>query len=120
MTQPNTSSPKDASPDERRSRRLALPGVLVAIDAPQLAPKPWAVDALDINAGGLGLVLPEELPNGMRVELSFRLSEDIEFARLPAEVRHKWGSSGGVAFLEWPDHERLRLLEYLVQRFEDE
>lgn len=104
--------------DERRSRRLPIPGVLVAIDAPRVAPEPWAVDAIDLNANGLGLVLPEELPNGLVVELSFELNERVSFSRLPAEVRHRWGSSGGVCFRDWPDSERLKLLEYLVRRFE--
>jgi len=104
--------------EERRSRRLPIPGVLVAIDAPQVAPKPWAVDGLDVNADGLGLVLPAEIPEGIRVELSFKLADGAEFSRLPATVRHQWGSSGGVCFDAWSDGERLKLLEYLVRRFE--
>jgi len=104
--------------EERRSRRLPIPGVLVAIDAPGIAPQPWAVDGLDVNADGLGLVLPADLPEGVRVELSFQLAEGTQFSRLPATVRYQWGSSGGVRFDAWPDSERLKLLEYLVRRFE--
>ncbi len=104
--------------DERRSRRLPIHGVLVAIDAPGVSPEPWAVDGLDLNADGLGLVLPAEIPEGIRVELSFKLAEATEFSRLPATVRHQWGSSGGVCFEAWPDGDRLRFLEYLVKRFE--
>ncbi len=104
--------------EERRSRRLPIHGVLVAIDAPEVTAEPWAVDGLDVNADGLGLVLPAELPEGVRVELSFELAAGMAFSRLPAVVRHQWGSSGGVCFEAWPDKDRLKLLEYLVRRFE--
>ena len=116
MTEPRSTSDHE----ERRSRRLPIPGVLVAIDAPHVAPRHWAVDALDLNADGLGLVLPSELPEGTRVELSFQLAGSVEFSRLPAMVRHKWGTCGGVCFEAWDDTERLKLLEYLVRRFETE
>ncbi len=75
------------------------------------------VDAIDLNANGLGLVLPPELLEGTRVLLSFRLDEH-EFSRLPAMVRHKLGVSGGVRFEPWPERERLKLLEFLVRVYE--
>lgn len=111
----------DVGPPSRRSRRrLPIHGVLVAIDAPEVSAEHWVVDALDINADGLGLVLPPELPEGTLVELTFKLRDDAVFARMPAMVRHQMGSSGGVRFDEWPQLERLKLLEHLVDQYESE
>ena len=104
----------------RRSRRVAIPGVLVAIDAPSISDQPWVADAIDVNANGLGLVLPPELPEGTEVQLSFRLTADLELSRVPAIVRHREGLSGGVVFTDWPTEDRLRLLEFLVQVYESE
>ncbi|NJL27438.1 MAG: PilZ domain-containing protein [Thermoanaerobaculia bacterium] len=97
----------------RRGKRRPIAGVLVAIDAPEVAERPWVVDAIDVSADGMGLVLPPELPEGTRVELSFKL-DAAEFARLPATVTHRMGTSGGVRFDPWPDADRLRFLEFLV------
>jgi len=104
----------------RRSRRIAIPGVLVAVDAPGIAAEPWVVDALDVSPTGLGLMLPPELPEGTEVLLSFKLDEELDFSRLPATVQHREGtSSGGVRFDRWPDSERLKLLEFLVRYYEE-
>ena len=106
--------------DEARPRRQRrnIHGVLVAIDAPQLAEQPWVVDAIDINANGMGLVLPPEMEEGTEVMLSFKLDDSIEFSRVPAAVRHQVSATGGVAFLPWPSPERLKLLEFLVAWYE--
>lgn len=104
--------------DPRRTLRLAIPETLVAIDAPSVSPEPWVVSAIDINSGGLGLILPEELEEGTPVELSFQLGGD-KFARVPALVRHRFSfGSGGVAFAPWPVEDRQRFLEYLVAAYE--
>lgn len=102
----------------RRERRHPMHGVFVAIDAPGVAPEPWVVDAIDINAHGLGLVMPPELEEGTKVRLSFKLEAGLEFSRLPATVLHRLGNSGGVRFANWPDRERLKLLEFLVRLYE--
>lgn len=112
---PETTPPQ---PSRRRVRRRPMHGVLVAIDAPQVAEKPWVVDAIDINANGVGLVLPPEIPEGTEVFLSFALDEEAEFSRVPATVLHQMSSSGGVRFATWSDADRLRLLEYLVRVYE--
>lgn len=104
----------------RRTRRTQIHGVLVAIDAPAVAPEPWIVDAIDVNADGLGLVLPPELPEGTRVLLSFQLGDELDFSRLPATVLHHFGTGGGVRFEPWPDAARLKLLEHLVRLYETE
>ncbi len=109
--------PQEAS--GRRAKRLPIGDLLVAVDAPEVAAEPWVVDAFDINSLGLGLVLPPELAEGTRVFLSFRLAEDVEFSRLPAVVSHQLGVSGGVRFESWPVEERVRLLEYLIEVYEE-
>ncbi|MEM6454641.1 MAG: PilZ domain-containing protein [Acidobacteriota bacterium] len=112
--------PDDAPSDglgRRRSPRLPIRGVLVAVDAPSIANDPWVVDAIDVNADGMGLVLPPELPENTSVLLSFQL-DDLDFAQVPATVRHLRGSIGGVVFGAWPQDTRLQFLEYLVMRYE--
>jgi len=107
----NETSNEETMRSRRTRRRLPIHGVLVAIDAPHVADQHWVVDALDINADGLGLVLPPELPEGTAVELTFKLREDSVFSRMPALVRHQMGSSGGVRFEHWPESERIKLLD---------
>ncbi len=104
----------------RRSRRRPIPGTLVAIEAPAVSDSHWAVDAVDVNADGIGLVLPPDLPPGTQVLLSFRLDDATAFSRAPAIVLHHDGQSAGVRFLAWAEGDRLRLLEYLVQFYEGE
>jgi hypothetical protein len=112
--------PPPPATQPRRSRRRPIAGVLVAIDAPGIAEKPWVVDAVDINADGMGLVLPRDLQAGSQVQLSFQLDEAASFARVPAEILHREGPTGGVRFLPWEAGERLKLLEYLVRFYEVE
>ncbi len=112
--------PPPPATQPRRSRRRPIAGVLVAIDAPGIAEKPWVVDAVDINADGMGLVLPRDLQAGSHVQLSFQLDEAASFARVPAVVLHREGPTGGVRFLSWDSGERLKLLEYLVRFYEVE
>ncbi len=104
-------------PRIRRSRRAAVHGLLVAIDAPSIASQPWVVDAIDISSRGLGLVLPPELLVGTEVLLSFKL-EDQELSRLPATVQYHKGVAGGVRFDSWPLEDRAKLLEFLVKIYE--
>ena len=103
----------------RTRRRLPIPGVLVAIDT-VADDQHYVADAIDINALGLGLVLPPELPEGTLVELTFKLRDEAVFSRLAAVVRHQVGTSGGVSFESWPPAERLKLLELLVEYYESE
>jgi len=105
----------------RRSRRHPIRGVLVAIEAASSrSDGHWVVDAIDVNADGLGLVLPPELRPGDHILLTFRLTEKCDFSRLPAVVLHHDGSSGGIRFGAWPLADRLHLLEYLVDSYESE
>lgn len=99
----------------RRSRRRSLSGVLVEIEGPDLSQQVWVADALDLNADGMGLVLPPALPISTPVLLTFRLDEVHEFSRVPAVVHHRepLAGNGGVRFGDWSDADRLRLLEHL-------
>lgn len=109
-----------AESEHARRTRRPIHGVLVAVDAPALADKPWVVDGIDISANGMGLVLPPEIEEGTEVFLSFKLDEDLELSRMPAVVRHQISTTGGVAFKAWPSTERLKLLEFLVAWYEQE
>jgi hypothetical protein len=106
------------TPARRRTGRVPISNLLVAIDAPDISEQPWVVDAFDINSLGLGLILPPELPEGTQVLLSFKLSETNEFSRVPATVLHQLGASGGVRFDGWSTDDRLNFLEYLVGIYE--
>lgn len=113
-------STTSTQPLGRRSRRLPIGGVLVAIDAPDVADQPWVVEAIDINAGGMGLVLPPELAEDTRVTLSFQLDKSTAFSQVPAIVRHRDAVNAGVHFEPWPLADRSVLLEFLVEAYESE
>jgi hypothetical protein len=102
----------------RRSLRLPIPGVLVAVEAPGVARKPWVVAAVDLSADGMGLLLPGGLRPECDVRLSFQLGDGTSFSRVPARVLHSQGQAGGVRFNSWTDAERVKLLEYLVRSYE--
>jgi PilZ domain len=117
--QPAAAPAETAAHARRQVRRLPLGGLLVAIDAPEVSPQPWVVEAIDLNSRGMGLMLPPELPPGARVALTFKLGGGFEASRLPATVLHSRSDGvGAVGFEPWPDAERLELLEYLVGRHE--
>jgi hypothetical protein len=110
--------PRPPATQPRRSLRLPIPGVLVALEAPEVARKPWVVGAVDLSADGMGLLLPAGLPPESEVRLSFQLSDGTSFSRVPARVQHGAGQAGGVRFQAWTDSERLKLLEYLVRCYD--
>jgi hypothetical protein len=110
--------PRPPATRPRRSLRIPIPGVLVAVEAPTVARKPWVVGAIDLSVDGMGLVLPAGLPPECDVRLSFQLSDGTSFSRVPAIVQHGGSQAGGVRFQGWTDAERLKLLEYLVRVYE--
>lgn len=104
--------------DTRRSRRHPIPGVLVAIEAAEARKTPrgfWLTDAVDLGAGGMGLVVPPDLEPGFPVHLTFRLDKKTEFTSVPGEICRQELGAGAVRFLDWPASERVKLLEYLVR-----
>ena len=105
--------------DHRRSRRRALPGTFVAIEAPDISGNYcWGARAIDINGDGMRLVLPPELPRGATLLLSMCLDSATEFDRVPAVVvrQDSEGGNGAVEFRMWPDAARLKLLNFLLER----
>ena len=104
--------------EPRRSRRRPVPGTLVEIELVGGEEKRWVVDAVDLSADGMGLVLPNELKTGNQVRMTFRLDDGTEISRVSATVQHREPGVGGVHFAEWPEDDRLALLEYLVHRYE--
>lgn len=110
-------SPNTPPSERRRSKRLPVPGVFVAIEAPEVAGEAaWAGSAIDINGDGLALSLPPEVDPGNEVRLTFRLSDGAALASVPAVVLRKndGHSIGAVKFLPWPEPERLALLSFLL------
>ena len=104
--------------ERRRSRRRPTPSVLVAIETPsERQDLCWAGTAIDINGNGIGVSLPDEVAEGNKVLLTFRLGE-AEFHRVPGTVLRKDGGYGfgAVEFGTWPDRERLELLSFLLER----
>lgn len=110
----------EGDPNTRRSRRRPLPGVLVQIETREEVSRRWVVDAVDLSADGMGLVLPEELAAGTPVLLSLRLDGESALAAVPAIVQHREPGVGGMHFEPWDDDDRLVLLEYLVRRYESD
>lgn len=103
--------------ERRRSKRRPVPGVFVAIEAPEVAGEAaWAGSAIDINGDGLALSLPPEVDPGNEVRLTFRLGEEGALSSVPAVVLRKndGHSIGAVKFLPWPEPERLALLSFLL------
>lgn len=116
--------------DRRRAPRTPVPDLFVALEmsdtsAVQVSPKvsdrrrrpSWTASAIDISAEGLALTLPEEVPVGSEVLLTFRLDADTVFARVPSRVVRKEAGFGvgAVSFTSWPESDRLALVSYLHQ-----
>lgn len=106
-------------PERRRSRRRALPGAFVAVEAPKLSTDLcWAGSAIDINGDGMGLVLPQEVKPGDEVLLTFRLDEERTVQRVPSVVLRQEGGYGfgAVKFEPWAVEDRLALVSYLLEQ----
>ena len=109
-------TPEDLEP--RRSRRRPIPGTLVEVRTTTASGRKWVVDGVDLSADGMGLVLPDELKIGTPVLLTFQLDNGARIESVPATVQHREPGVGGVQFEDWPEEDRLALLEYLVHRYE--
>ncbi len=115
--------------DRRRSPRTPVPELFVALEmsdtsapvSPQASDRrrrpSWTSSAIDISTEGLALTLPDEVPVGSEVLLTFRLNEETVFARVPSRVVRKEEAFGvgAVSFASWPESDRLTLLACLHQ-----
>lgn len=117
---PNATSRDDSSPGrERRAYpRRPAPEVFVALESSEDPGRAeWAGSAIDISGGGLALTLPDEVPVGTELLLTFRLEDGTAFVRVPSTVVRKESGYGigAVRFHDWDDAKRLALLAYLAR-----
>ncbi|HSL82987.1 MAG TPA: PilZ domain-containing protein [Thermoanaerobaculia bacterium] len=116
------------SPSERRHcPRKPVPDVVVAVEmsdtdgtaSPAVSDTggglAWAGSAIDISPEGLALTLPEDIPVGSEVLLTFRLDDETAFARVPSVVIRKQPGFGlgAVRFRGWSRSDRHALGAYL-------
>lgn len=128
-TSPRGESRLDADfPERRRFARRPVPEVFVAVEmsdspAPSVSARvsdtagglTWAGSAIDICPEGLGLTLPEDIPVGTEVLLTFWLDDATVFSRVPSVVvrkDHGFGL-GAVRFHGWSSHDRDALHAFL-------
>lgn len=114
--------------ERRRFARKPVPKVFVAVE---LSDTPatdsgtavsdaggglaWAGSAIDIGPEGLGLTLPDDIPVGAEVLLTFWLDDGTVFSRVPSVVvrkEHGFGL-GAVRFHDWDEREIHALETYL-------
>lgn len=115
-------------PRERRHwPRKPVPEVVVAVELSDtfdtrpsaLSDTPgglaWAGSAIDISREGLALTLPDDIPVGSEVLLTFRLDDDTAFARVPSVVVRKQTGLGvgAVQFHDWTRSDAQTLGAYL-------
>lgn len=129
-TTPDHAVPRQqgASRERRRFARIPVPKVFVAVE---LSDTPagdmgvgvsaaggglaWAGSAIDISPTGLGLTLPDDIPVGAEVLLTFWLDDGTVFSRVPSVVvRKEHGLGlGAVRFHDWGRQEVHALEAYL-------
>ena len=102
--------------ERRRSRRREAYGKFVAIEAPSVSQDAcWSGTLMDINGDGMALTMPEELGPKVEVFLTLGLDQHTHLERVPAVVVRQESGLGAVEFKEWPEEERLKLLNYLLE-----
>lgn len=116
---PRTPSAESMDADDRRAfPRRPVPEIFVAVETAQDPGHPeWAGSAIDISGGGLALMLPDQVPVGSELYLTFRLDDGTAFVRVPSTVvrRDPGYCMGAVEFHDWNDGERLALLASLAR-----
>ncbi len=117
----------DSAADRRHAPRMPVPEVVVAVElsdtpgsgAPAVSDTPgglaWAGSAIDISREGLALTLPDDIPVGSEVLLTFRLNDETAFARVPSVVVRKQPGFGlgAVQFHDWKRTDQQSLGSYL-------
>lgn len=121
----NQPPPDVGFPERREFARKPVPEVFVAVELSDTVPAAlsdtptvlaWAGSAIDISPGGLGLTLPEDIPVGSEVLLTFWLDEATVFSRVPSVVvrkEHGFGL-GAVRFHDWTHHDLDALQAFLL------
>jgi len=114
--------------ERRRFARTPVPEVFVAVELPDTPVRDlsgdrsdtfgglaWAGSAIDISPEGLGLTLPEDVPVGTEVLLTFWLDEATVFSRVPSVViRKEHGMGlGAVRFHDWDSRQSDALRTFL-------
>lgn len=117
----------DSSNERRHCPRKPVPDVMVAVEVSDTdgagmsavsdtqGGLAWAGSAIDISPEGLALTLPDDIPVGSEVLLTFRLDDETAFARVPSVVIRKQAGFGlgAVRFHGWSRSERQALGAYL-------
>ena len=103
--------------ERRESRRTLIAKLEVEVRLDRSAVDPhWSGTAIDVNASGLALVLPPELPTGTRVFLTFQLGSS-KFSRLPGlVVRQDRVGVGAVEFEDWETKDSMHLRTFLEEQ----
>jgi len=135
MPEPMTSLTADSpeilySVERRRFPRVPVPNVVVGLELPEdadatggVVPEDpagftWVGSAIDISMDGLSLALPDDIPLGSEVLLTFKLDADTTLVRVPSiVVRRKPGFGlGAVLFLGWSTTDLQALQAYIDRR----
>lgn len=135
MPEPTPSTSVDSpevlySTERRRFPRVPVPDVVVGLELPEdadatggIVPEDpsgftWVGSAIDISLDGLSLALPDDIPLGSEVLLTFKLDADTAFVRVPSiVVRRKPGFGlGAVLFLGWTTDDLQALQTYIDRR----
>ncbi len=77
----------------------------------------WPARLVDISGGGLAMKLPPErldIDVGAPTYLSMLFDDRIRFDRVPATFVRLEGDVGAVEFGTWPEEDRLKLLDLLL------
>lgn len=116
------------SVDRRRSPRKPVPEVVVAVELSDTTSSglsavsdssfglSWAGSAIDISPEGLALSLPDDIPVGSQVLVTFRLDDETAFARVPSVVVRKQQGYGlgAVRFQDLSTSDRHALRSFLA------
>lgn len=127
VTRARTRQNGDSSSERRHCPRKPVPEVVVAVElsdtdgarVPAVSDTQgglaWAGSAIDISPEGLALALPDDIPVGSEVLLTFRLDDETAFARVPSVVIRKQPGYGlgAVRFHGWSRTDRQALGAYL-------
>lgn len=114
--QGSSAVPEGSPGDRRRSERRAVPGVFVAVEVSDRSGETsWTGSVIDLSAHGIALTIPESVPTGTELLLTFKLGPNAEFARVPGTVvrRHEGFGVGAVRWDRWSEDDMRALRAHL-------